>query len=97
MTDFIIKKFVKNHDNIHDIAVRSSYGKLSGKIGIAANIVPKLPTSCNKIAGPALKIIPIFWPLAIASFASNGPINSIIIAVDFSDWSSEIHVIGFAI
>ena len=39
MTDFIIKKFIKNHDNIHDMNVRSAYGKLSGKIGIAANIV----------------------------------------------------------
>lgn len=39
MTDWLIKKFIKNYENIHDCDVRASYGKFSGKIGILCNAV----------------------------------------------------------
>ena len=37
MQDWLIKKFIKNYDNIHDLTVRTAYGKLSGKVGIFCN------------------------------------------------------------
>ena len=39
MTDLLIKTFIKNHGNVDDPAVRSAYGKLAGKIGIACNVL----------------------------------------------------------
>ena len=37
MFEKIIKKHVKNSENIHDVKVRESYGKLSGILGILLN------------------------------------------------------------
>ena len=39
MTEFLAKLFIKNHKNISDVNVRENYGKLSGFVGIFANIV----------------------------------------------------------
>lgn len=39
MTEFIVKKFVKNHADIKDSAVRAAYGKLAGFVGIICNII----------------------------------------------------------
>ena len=37
MFDRIVKKYVKNSENVHDVKVRESYGKLSGILGIILN------------------------------------------------------------
>ena len=39
MTDFILKKFIKNSENTDDPTVRSAMGKFSGKVGIFCNIL----------------------------------------------------------
>ncbi|MDF2632396.1 MAG: cation-efflux pump, partial [Caproiciproducens sp.] len=39
MFNFIIKKFVKDYQNTDDIKVRERYGKFSGAVGIATNIL----------------------------------------------------------
>lgn len=39
MTEFLVKLFVKNKDNIQDRTVRSSYGSLSGIVGIVCNVI----------------------------------------------------------
>lgn len=39
MTDFLVKIFVKNHENIHDPAVRARYGALAGAVGILLNLL----------------------------------------------------------
>ncbi|MBR3576157.1 MAG: cation transporter [Clostridia bacterium] len=39
MTEFLAKLFIKNHKNTENIIVRENYGKLSGFVGIFANIV----------------------------------------------------------
>lgn len=39
MTDFLVKKFVKKHEEINDIKVRESYGTLSSVVGIICNII----------------------------------------------------------
>lgn len=39
MTDFLIKKFIKNPDNIEDSKVRQSYGSLSSGVGLVCNIL----------------------------------------------------------
>lgn len=39
MRDILIKKFIKDSENVHDINVRSAYGKLSGIVGIISNFI----------------------------------------------------------
>jgi len=39
MTNFIIKKFIKDYENTKDASVRESYGKLGSIIGIISNVV----------------------------------------------------------
>ena len=39
MTDFLIKRFVKDYQNIDNVLVREAYGRLSGIVGIVLNIV----------------------------------------------------------
>ncbi|MEA4973835.1 MAG: cation diffusion facilitator family transporter [Candidatus Metalachnospira sp.] len=39
MEAWLIKKFVKDYENIHDSTVRASYGKFSGKVGIFCNVL----------------------------------------------------------
>lgn len=39
MTNLLVKRFVKDHDNVSDIKVRESYGTLSSGVGIVCNIV----------------------------------------------------------
>ncbi|MBQ4340048.1 MAG: cation transporter [Firmicutes bacterium] len=39
MTELIIKKFVKDYENIADAKVRETYGKISGMVGIATNTI----------------------------------------------------------
>lgn len=39
MTEFLIKKLIKNYENTDNASVRSSYGKLSGVVGILCNII----------------------------------------------------------
>lgn len=38
MGDFLVKKFIKNHEQIHDIKVRTAYGVLSSVVGILCNL-----------------------------------------------------------
>lgn len=37
MTDFLIRKFIKNYENVQDTEVRGAYGKFSGAVGIVCN------------------------------------------------------------
>ena len=37
MQNWLIKKFIKDYENINDLNVRTAYGKLSGKVGIFCN------------------------------------------------------------
>ncbi len=39
LTDVLIKRFVKNSEQINDTAVRTSYGYLSGGVGIMVNVI----------------------------------------------------------
>lgn len=39
MTDFLIKKFIRNPDDIEDSKVRQSYGSLSSGVGLVCNIL----------------------------------------------------------
>lgn len=39
MTDFLIKKFVKNSENVSDTHVRQKYGEFSGFVGIFCNLM----------------------------------------------------------
>ncbi|BBK78252.1 cation diffusion facilitator family transporter [Clostridium butyricum] len=39
LSQFLVNKFIKDHDNTHDIKVRNSYGFLGGIIGILVNVV----------------------------------------------------------
>ena len=39
MTEFLVKRFVKNHDNVEDVRVRTAYGTLTSMVGISKSIV----------------------------------------------------------
>ena len=39
MTDFLVKRFVKQHDRVHEPDVRSAYGKFAGATGILVNLL----------------------------------------------------------
>ncbi len=39
MTEFLIKHFVKDYDNVSNVKVREGYGKLSGVVGITCNVL----------------------------------------------------------
>lgn len=39
MTNFLIKRFIKDYENIQKTSVRSAYGKLSGVVGIVCNVL----------------------------------------------------------
>lgn len=39
LTNFLIKHFVKDNQNISNVKVREAYGKLSGVVGIACNVL----------------------------------------------------------
>ena len=38
MTEFLVKKFVKDYDNTGNAKVRSAYGILSGCVGVICNM-----------------------------------------------------------
>jgi len=39
LENWLIKKFIRDYDNVNNPTVRTSYGKLSGKVGILCNIL----------------------------------------------------------
>ena len=39
MIDFIVRRFIKNSEEITDVKVRTQYGYLSGGVGIAVNVI----------------------------------------------------------
>ena len=39
MTGFLIRTFIKDHENTASAPVRTAYGKLSGLVGIVANVL----------------------------------------------------------
>ena len=39
MTDFLVKRFVKNHEQVQDIQVRTQYGILTSMVGISCNML----------------------------------------------------------
>lgn len=39
LSKFLVKKFIKNHDDIQNVKVRNSYGFLGGVVGILTNLI----------------------------------------------------------
>ena len=39
MTDFLVRRFVKDYENTQDVGVRTRYGELSGMVGICCNLL----------------------------------------------------------
>ena len=39
MTGFLVKRFVKDHDNVEDVRVRTAYGTLTSMVGISCNLL----------------------------------------------------------
>ena len=46
MTELLLRRFVRDHENTADPVVREGYGALSGAVGIALNLM----VSCGKFA-----------------------------------------------
>ena len=38
-SNFLVKRFVKNYDNVSDVKVRSAYANLAGIVGIVTNLM----------------------------------------------------------
>ena len=38
-SNFLVKRFVKNYDNVSDIKVRGAYANLAGIVGIVTNLI----------------------------------------------------------
>ena len=34
MTEFLVRRFVRNYDNVEDVRVRTAYGTLTSMVGI---------------------------------------------------------------
>lgn len=62
MTDFLIKHFVKDSENISNGRVREGYGRLSGVVGIACNVL---------LSGAKLCVGLIFNSISITADAAN--------------------------
>ena len=39
MTEFLVRRFIKQHDRVHEPDVRSAYGKFAGATGILVNLL----------------------------------------------------------
>ena len=48
MTEFLVRKFVKNPEQTEDPQVRSAYGILSSQVGIFCNILLFGGKACNR-------------------------------------------------
>lgn len=57
LTDFIIKKFIKNSENISNVNVRQNYGTLAGIVGIISNILLFLTKLLIGLASSSISII----------------------------------------
>ena len=57
MTNFLVRCFVKDADNVKDPAVRSAYGKMAGICGIAANLVLFLGKLLAGVLSGAVSVI----------------------------------------
>ena len=47
MTDFLVKRFIKNSTDVNDPAVRTAYGNLAGAVGTAREWVKELVRSIS--------------------------------------------------
>ena len=57
MTNFLIRCFVKNPENVKDPTVRSAYGKMAGICGIAANVLLFLGKLLAGVLSGAVSVI----------------------------------------
>ena len=56
MTNFLVKTFVKDYKNVENPAVRTAYGKLSGKVGIVCNLLLCAGKFCAGILSGSVSI-----------------------------------------
>ncbi len=56
MTDFLIKRFVKDNENTDNGKVRESYGKLSGVVGIACNVLLSAAKFCAGLIAGSISV-----------------------------------------
>ena len=57
MFDFIIKRFIKNSNNIQDVKIREAYGTFAGVFGIITNIILFLLKLVIGVASGSISII----------------------------------------
>lgn len=77
MTQFLITRFVKFSENIHNKKVRDSYGKLSGTVGIICNFL---------IAAAKIGVGVVFNSISVMADAANNfsdAMSSVILLVGF--------------
>ena len=56
MTDFLIKTFIRDSEQVHDPAVRERYGVLSGVVGILLNLLLSAGKLCAGVLSASISI-----------------------------------------
>ena len=57
MTEFLVKRFVKNHDNVEDVRVRTAYGTLTSMVGIGCNLLLFVSKLCIGILVHSISVM----------------------------------------
>ena len=57
MTEFLVKRFVKNHDNVEDVRVRTAYGTLTSMVGISCNLLLFVSKLCIGILVHSISVM----------------------------------------
>ena len=57
MTGFLVKRFVKDHDNVEDVRVRTAYGTLTSMVGIGCNLLLFVSKLCIGILVHSISVM----------------------------------------
>jgi len=57
MTEFLVRRFVKNHDNVEDVQVRTAYGTLTSMVGIGCNLLLFVSKLCIGILVHSISVM----------------------------------------
>ena len=57
MTEFLVKRFVKNYDKVEEASVRTAYGAMASMVGIGCNVILFLAKLCIGILVNSISVM----------------------------------------
>ena len=57
MTEFLVRRFVRNYDNVEDVRVRTAYGTLTSMVGIGCNLLLFVSKLCIGILVHSISVM----------------------------------------